>query len=114
MTEDENKLEYERQLATLPPMVAGMIESMREQINEMEFIMAWALAQLDHLPGVQPHHALRFLSGRANYLERVPDEGFDLSPEDAQARLENEGKVEQLDYLRELVQEWHRFRKSKQ
>lgn len=113
MTEDEYKLEYERQLATLPPMVAAMIDSMREQMYEMEIVMAWALAQLDHLPGVQPHHALRFLSRRANYLERSPDEGFDLSPEDVQARLENKEKVELLDYLREQVQEWHRCQAQK-
>lgn len=111
---EKDKLEYERQLASLPPMVAGMIELMRERMYEMEDIMAWTLAQLDHLPGVQPHHALRFLSNRANQLECLDEKlELSLSPEDIQAREENQERVALLDYLREQVQEWHRLQAPK-
>lgn len=113
MTEDEYKLEYERQLTTLPPLVVAMMESTQKRMHELEDVIGWILAQLDRLPGVEPNHALRFLSRRANDLERTPDEGFALSPEDAQARLENVEQVALLDYLREQVQEWQRLQRPK-
>ncbi|MBK3748233.1 hypothetical protein [Stutzerimonas balearica] len=112
MTEEESQLEYERQLATLPPMVAAMMESMRERMYELEDVIAWVLAQLDRMPGSPPDRALRFLSSRANYLERSPDEGFPLSPEDAQARRDNAERVALLDYLREQLLERQRHQGS--
>lgn len=69
MTEDEYKLEYERQLATLPPLVAVRIEQLNERAFAQEMVIAWLLAQVPKIPGLSPDHSRRFLSRIANEAE---------------------------------------------
>lgn len=70
MTEDEYKLEYERQLASLPPLVAAQIEQLSERAFAQEIVIAWLLAQVQKIPGLSPDHSRRFLSRIANEAEQ--------------------------------------------
>ena len=70
MTEDEYKLEYERQMASLPPLVAAQIEQLKERAFAQEIVIAWLLAQLQKIPGLSPDHSRRFLSRIGNEAEQ--------------------------------------------
>ncbi|MCO7557338.1 MULTISPECIES: hypothetical protein [Pseudomonas] len=70
MTEEEYKLEYERQLASLPPLVAAQIEQLKERAFAQEIVIAWLLAQVQRVPGLRSDHARRFLSRMANEGEQ--------------------------------------------
>lgn len=70
MTEDEYKLEYERQMASLPPLVAAQIEQLKERAFAQEIVIAWLLAQVQKIPGLSPDHSRRFLSQIANEAEQ--------------------------------------------
>ncbi|PIA66336.1 hypothetical protein CDR19_25295 [Ectopseudomonas toyotomiensis] len=69
MTEDEYKLEYERQMASLPPLVRLRIEQLAERAQAQDIVIAWLLAQVQKIPGLTPDHSLRFLCRLANEAE---------------------------------------------
>tara|TARA_R110000737_G_scaffold323802_1_gene336522 strand:+ start:364 stop:669 length:306 start_codon:yes stop_codon:yes gene_type:complete len=94
MKSDEFKQEYEKQLATLPPLVKLRLEQFDERAHAQEIIIAWLLSQVQKIPGLPPDHVQRFLSRQANAIEEDPDH----QPGSANAEL-----VLLIDELRSLV-----------
>lgn len=70
MTEEAFKEEYQRQLTSLPPLVALRIEQLNERAFAQEIVIAWLLAQVQKIPGLSPDHSRRFLSQVANEAEQ--------------------------------------------
>lgn len=73
MTTEETKREYERQLASLPPLIRLKIEQMNERAYAQELIIAWLLSQVQKIPGLPQNHAQRFLARQANLIEEESD-----------------------------------------
>lgn len=69
MNEEEIKLEYERQMGSLPPLVRLRIEQLNERAFAQEIVISWILAQVQKIPGLPHDHALRFLCRQANLIE---------------------------------------------
>lgn len=75
MKTEESKQEYERQLASLPPLVRLKIEQMDERAYAQEIVIAWLLSQMQKIPGLPKDHAQRFLARQANLVEEESGPG---------------------------------------
>ncbi|SJN14072.1 hypothetical protein CZ787_13310 [Halomonas citrativorans] len=73
MKTEKIEQEYERQLASLPPLIRLKIKQMEEREYAQELIIAWLLSQVQKIPGLPQDHAQRFLSRQANLIEEESD-----------------------------------------